>query len=81
MKKLLSKFLKGIEAEAEMQSLTRKLIDVTISLKGTYYLPYRLHATRAQMYKAYPQAQQFFLLKKKYDPAEVFRNQFYEAYK
>ena len=72
---------KGIEAETEMQLLTRKLIDVAIAFKGTYYLPYRLHATKEQMHKAYPQAQQFFLLKKKYDPAEIFRNQFYDAYK
>jgi hypothetical protein len=69
------------KAETEMRSLTQKLIDVAISLKGTYYLPYRLHATKEQMYKAYPQAKEFFLLKKKYDSNEIFQNRFYEAYK
>ena len=69
------------EAEAEMKLLTQKIIDLAISLKGTYYLPYRLHATKEQMYSAYPQAKEFFLLKKKYDPAEIFQNRFYQTYK
>lgn len=68
-------------AETEMKSLTQELINVAISLKGTYYLPYRLHATKEQLYKAYPQASEFFLLKKKYDSTEVFKNKFYETYK
>jgi len=69
------------EAENEMKALTQQLINEAIALKGTYYLPYRLHATKEQLFKAYPQAGQFFLLKKKYDPAEVFSNKFYETYK
>lgn len=72
---------KKIEAETEMKALTQRLIDAAISLKGTYYLPYRLHATKEQMHSAYPQAKEFFLLKKKYDPTEVFQNKFYLEYK
>ncbi len=72
---------KEINAENEMRALTQKLIDAATSLKGTYYLPYRLHASKAQMYKAYPRATDFFLLKKKYDPNEIFRNRFYDTYK
>ena len=72
---------KNNKAEAEMKALTRELITIAISLNGTYYLPYRLHATKEQMYKAYPAAQRFFALKKTYDPAEIFKNQFYETYK
>lgn len=67
-------------AEAEMSALTRELIGAAVSLKGTYYLPYRLHATKAQMLEAYPQASVFFELKKTYDPQEVFNNQFYKTY-
>ncbi len=70
-----------VEAEKEMKSLNQRIIDAAISLKGTYYLPYRLHATRDQMHTAYPQATFFFELKKKYDPNEVFQNQFYVGYK
>lgn len=71
---------KNTKGEADMQALTRKLIDVAVSLGGTYYLPYRLHATRDQFNAAYPQAKEFFLLKKKYDPDEVFQNKFYLTY-
>jgi FAD/FMN-containing dehydrogenase len=69
------------KAESEMKMLTQKLIDVAYTLRGTYYLPYRLHATKEQLYKVYPQAKGFFLLKKKYDPAEIFQNRFYISYK
>jgi FAD/FMN-containing dehydrogenase len=68
-------------AEAEMQRLTQRLIDISASLHGTYYLVYRLHATRQQLYSAYPQAGEFFALKRKYDPAEVFQNGFYTHYR
>ena len=69
------------EAEKQMKALSQRIIDAAISLNGTYYLPYRLHATRNQMHTAYPQAKSFFELKKKYDPNEVFQNQFYVGYK
>ncbi|MEO6453804.1 MAG: hypothetical protein ABIN97_07035, partial [Ginsengibacter sp.] len=72
---------KNNKSEIEMRSLTQRLIDIAITFNGTYYLPYRLHATKEQMYKVYPMAKQFFLLKKKYDPLEIFQNKFYEAYK
>jgi len=63
-----------------MRALTRELVDAALALGGTYYLPYRLHATQAQFERAYPMAQQFFALKRRYDPAGLFRNSFYEAY-
>lgn len=68
-------------AEAEMAALTQNLINIAIRCNGTYYLPYRLHAPKAQMYTAYPDAEAFFQLKVKYDKSEIFRNQFYEKYK
>lgn len=69
------------KAEGEMKRCTQKLIDVAVALKGTYYLPYRLHATKEQLNKAYPMAEDFFRLKKKYDPQEIFQNEFYKTYK
>lgn len=71
---------KNKSAEAEMISLTKELIDAAVSLHGTYYLPYRLHATKSQMLEAYPQVKEFFQLKRTYDPQEVFNNQFYKTY-
>jgi FAD/FMN-containing dehydrogenase len=72
---------RSAEGEEEMKRLTRKLIDEAIALRGKYYLPYRLHATKQQFHKTYPEAAAFFALKKQYDSSEVFRNFFYETYK
>ncbi len=67
-------------AEHEMARLSRDLIDAALKNGGRYYLPYRLHATRDQFDKAYPQGREFFELKRKYDPDELFQNQFYVRY-
>jgi FAD/FMN-containing dehydrogenase len=66
--------------EAEMQSMTQELVDASLKSGGRYYLPYRLHATPAQFRRAYPQAGEFFNLKRRYDPGELFQNQFYRKY-
>jgi FAD/FMN-containing dehydrogenase len=70
-----------VEADADMQALTHDLIEAALAHGGRYYLPYRLHATPAQFRRAYPQADEFFSLKLKYDPDELFQNQFYLKYK
>ena len=67
--------------EKVMEDLTKKLVDVAIEMEGTYYLPYRLHIDKERMRKVYPQSDEFFKLKLKYDSAEVFKNKFYEHYK
>ncbi len=67
-------------ADARMESMTREMIDSAISHGGRYYLPYRLHATVRQLHRAYPQAREFFELKRQYDPRETFQNQFYVKY-
>ncbi len=67
--------------EEEMKTLTNQLVDVTLKNNGTFYLPYRLHINREKMRKSYPQANEFFKLKLKYDPTELFNNKFYEHYK
>ena len=67
--------------EQAMQRLTNQLFEVAIQNKGTFYLPYRLHISRENMRLAYPQADQFFQLKQKYDPSEIFNNQFYLHYR
>ncbi len=66
--------------DAKMQILTQELIDAALEVKGRYYLPYRLHATPNQFRQAYPQAKQFFNLKRKYDPNERFQNALYLKY-
>lgn len=44
------------EAETAMRDFTRQLIDAALAVGGTYYLPYRLHATPEQFLRAYPMA-------------------------
>jgi FAD/FMN-containing dehydrogenase len=64
----------------KMQQLTRESIDAALDCGGRYYLPYRLDATSEQFHRAYPVADQFFALKRKYDPDELFQNEFYQKY-
>jgi FAD/FMN-containing dehydrogenase len=68
------------EAEARMRVLTGELIDSALARGGRYYLPYRLHASNEQFRRAYPEADEFFRLKSRYDPDELFRNKFYATY-
>ncbi len=67
-------------ADQRMGQLTRELIDVALDLGGRYYLPYRLHATAEQFARAYPQANDFFRAKRRFDPDELFQNEFYRRY-
>ncbi|WP_338872079.1 FAD-binding protein [Spirosoma sp. SC4-14] len=59
---------------------TRELIDAVLSVGGTYYLPYQVHATPDQFHRAYPNAQTLFALKQELDPAFRFRNVFWDTY-
>jgi FAD/FMN-containing dehydrogenase len=77
---MLFHLMKTPEDEARMQQLTRELIDAALSCGGTYYLPYRPDATRAQLARSYPRAGEFFGEKRRLDPEEVFSNQFYINY-
>ena len=52
----------------------------TDSCKGTYYLPYQIYATQEQFMAAYPQAGEFFDLKKQLDPTNKFRNKLWDTY-
>ncbi len=63
-----------------MMHYTQKLVDAALACEGTYYLPYRLHATPEQLRQGYPNSARFFALKKKYDPAALFQNRFYQRY-
>ena len=64
------------EAEQLMRRCTKDLIEDVLACGGTYYLPYRPHATREQFARAYPQGAKFFELKHRYDPEHVFENMF-----
>ena len=69
-----------VQGDADMACAAREIISAALRHAGSYYLPYRLHATPEQFVLAYPQAKTFFELKRKYDPEELFQNEFYRSY-
>ena len=66
--------------EADMARMTRALIDRVSDIGGTYYLPYRLHATQDQFERAYPRVGEFVRLKRQIDPQLRFRNNLWDTY-
>jgi FAD/FMN-containing dehydrogenase len=68
------------EGHQRMGEMTRQVVDLAISLKGTFFLPYQLHYTPEQLERAYPQIGAFFAAKRRYDPQVVLTNTFYERY-
>jgi hypothetical protein len=45
-----------------------------------HYLPYQLFYSAEQLRKCYPEIDDFFAAKRKYDPDGLFSNRFYEKY-
>jgi FAD/FMN-containing dehydrogenase len=68
------------EGNRRMKKVTEELIDLTIAHKGRFFLPYQLYYSRDQLQRSYPQIEQFFAMKRKYDPAELFTNTLYQKY-
>lgn len=69
--------------EQENESLrktTSELIDAALAAEGTFYLPYQLFYSPAQLQKSYPEIDASFAAKAKYDPAGLFTNKFFEKY-
>ncbi|MCK0168952.1 FAD-binding oxidoreductase [Jannaschia sp. S6380] len=67
-------------AEADMARMTRELIDGILAIGGSYYLPYRPHATPDQFARAYPRAADFAAAKRAMDPDLIFRNNLWDRY-
>lgn len=68
------------DADNELQVIHNQLVNKTLKLDGTFYLPYRHHYDKSQLQRAYPEIEKFFELKNKYDPNNVFSNMWYEKY-
>lgn len=67
-------------ADQYAQRWTRALIDAALDLGGTYYLPYRLHASLDQFERAYPGVHQFRAIKARIDPGGRFGNTLWDRY-
>lgn len=59
---------------------TRELVDAVLRHQGRYYLPYQLHATKAQFEAAYPEAMALRRLKDRADPSGKFSNELWRRY-
>jgi FAD/FMN-containing dehydrogenase len=71
---------RAARAEADMARMTRALIDRVLALGGSYYLPYRPHATVEQFAAAYPRAAAFAAAKRAVDPRRTLRNGLWDTY-
>ena len=71
---------KTVRGEADMARMTSALIDRVLEIGGTYYLPYRLHASLAQLTRGYPNAAAFAAGKRAADPDLLFRNALWDGY-
>jgi FAD/FMN-containing dehydrogenase len=65
------------EAQAQFQAL----IDVALSMNGSYFLTYHRWARKDQVLAAYPQFPEFLRLKLEHDPAERFQSEWYRHYR
>jgi FAD/FMN-containing dehydrogenase len=67
-------------ADGAMQRMTEALVERVLTIGGSFYLPYRLHARRDQVERAYPRAAYFAQRKQHYDPQGVFRHALWDRY-
>jgi FAD/FMN-containing dehydrogenase len=67
-------------AEADMTRMTQQLIEAVLAIGGSYYLPYRLHATQDQFTRCYPRVPDFVALKRQIDPGLRLRNALWDTY-
>jgi len=66
--------------EERQRWLTSQLIEAAIDQGGSFYLPYRLHATPDQVRRAYPSAEAFFSARQTFDPEGIFDSYFAQVY-
>lgn len=70
----------SVDGNRDLAGLTRTLVAAALNQGGTFYLPYQQHYTREDLARAYPRIDEFFVLKRRYDPAALFMNGFYRRY-
>ncbi len=71
---------KTVRGEADMARMTHELIERVLDIGGTYYLPYRPHASLDQLTRGYPRAAEFAARKREVDRDLLFRNQLWDGY-
>jgi FAD/FMN-containing dehydrogenase len=67
-------------AEADMARMTQEMIEAVLAIGGSYYLPYRPHATVDQFQRCYPRSADFIAPKRQVDPGLRLRNALWDRY-
>lgn len=67
-------------AEADMARMTQEMIEAVLAIGGSYYLPYRPHATVDQFRRCYARSAEFVALKRQVDPGLRLRNALWDKY-
>jgi FAD/FMN-containing dehydrogenase len=67
-------------AEADMARMTQEMIEAVLAIGGSYYLPYRPHATVDQFHRCYARSAEFVALKRQVDPRMRLRNALWDRY-
>ncbi len=67
-------------AEADMARMTQEMIEAVLAIGGSYYLPYRPHATVDQFLRCYPRTLDFLKVKLAADPNLRLRNALWDRY-
>ena len=70
----------SVADQQKVKEWSKEIIDAVISARGTYYLPYQIHASTEQFKKAYPRVNDYFALKDKVDPTNRFRNKLWQKH-
>lgn len=70
-----------LAADAVLARYHDMLASLALRLKGTFYLPYRLHYSVAQLLQAYPSWPAFVAAKQAMDPRGVFSNAWWTQYR
>jgi hypothetical protein len=58
----------------------RRLIDIAIHHGGSFFLTYHRYAIAAQMLACYPRLPEFLQTKRRFDPEDTFRSDWYRYY-
>lgn len=66
---------------ARSKKTSQDLIDLALRMNGSYFLTYHRWARKDQVERAYPMFADFFKLKKKYDPQQLFISEWYRHYR
>lgn len=60
--------------ENKLKKITYDLVNMCLNNDGTFYLPYKIHYSKAQLLQAYPNFDNFVLYKNKIDKRNIFYN-------